>query len=208
LRAAASFALVLLTLSGAASAVGAGRMFCCNDEHGRPVCADILPQVCYGRAYREISETGMTSRRVEAPLTAEQRAQRAIEEQRRKEEEATLKEQRRKDQALLDTYGSEQDIEIMRGRAAQEVRQSIKNAEGKISEARQLRKKFEDEAEFYKKKRLPIAVAKGLHDADDEIKTLESVIEAKNKELEVIRAKYDADRRRFLELQHRSPPPR
>jgi len=204
----ANFILVLLALAGTGSAAAAGRMFCCNDEHGRHVCGDILPQACYGRAYREISETGMTSRRVEAPLTAEQRAQREAEEQRRKEEEAARKEQRRKDQALLDTYASEQDIEAMRNRAGQDVRLSIKNAEAKVAEARKQRRKFESEAEFYKNKRLPVELEKGLRDADYEIKAQESVIEAKTKELEAIRVKYDEDRRRYLELLHRAPAPR
>ncbi|MBA3997172.1 MAG: hypothetical protein C0466_08380 [Candidatus Accumulibacter sp.] len=202
MRAAASLGCVLAALSGAAPAAAA-RLFCCNDDSGRQVCGDILPQACYGRAYREIGESGYTVRRVEAPLSAEQRAQREIDEQRRKEEEAALKEQQRKDMALLNTYGSEKDIEAMRVRAEQDVRKSIANAEAKIADARKNRKRFEDEAEFYKKKTLPAEVDKGLRDADFEIKAQQSVIEAKNKELEIVRAKYDEDRRRFIDLSRR-----
>lgn len=202
MRAAASLGCVLAALSGAAPAAAA-RLFCCNDDSGRQVCGDILPQACYGRAYREIGESGHTVRRVEAPLSAEQRVQREIDEQRRKEEEAALKEQQRKDMALLNTYGSEKDIEAMRARAEQDVRKSIANAEAKIADARKNRKRFEDEAEFYKKKTLPAEVDKGLRDADFEIKAQQSVIEAKNKELEIVRAKYDEDRRRFIDLSRR-----
>lgn len=202
MRRAASLGLWLALLAGVQPAAAASRLFCCHDENGRQVCGDILPAACYGRAYREIGESGAV-RRVEAPLSAEQRAQREADEKRRKEEEIVLKEQQRKDAALLNTYGSEKDIEAMRARAEQDVRLSIKGAEAKIVEARKQRKRFEDEAEFYKKKTLPAEVDKGLRDADFEIKAQQSIIEAKNKELETVRAKYDEDRRRFVELTRR-----
>ena len=193
-----------LALGFSGASVAAGKLFCCIDASGKQECGDILPQACYGRAYREIGESGRTVRQVEAPLTAEQRAQRAAEEERLKAEELVLKEKQRKDQALLNTYGSEKDIEAMRLRAQTDVFKAIKAAEDKITEIRLLRKKFEDEAEFYKKKQVPAEVKKGLNDADFEIKAQESVIESKKKELDTIRVKYDEDHRRYLEISRRN----
>ena len=203
--------MALLGLGGplqAAPPGGGGKFYCCNDAAGKQVCGDILPQACYGRAYRELGENGMTVRHVEAPLTAEQRVARAAEEEKRKIEEEKRKEQQRKDQALLNTYGNVDDIEVMRQRAEADVFKSIKNAETKIAEIKVLRKKFENEAEFYKKKQLPVEVRKGLSDTDFEIKSQESIIEAKKKELEIIRAKYDEDKRRFVDLSKRGVTPR
>ena len=186
------------------SALAAGKLFCCNDNNGKQVCGDILPHECYGRAYRELGDSGRTVRTVDAPLTAEQRAQRAAEEEKRKAEETALREQQRKDQALLNTYGTEQDIEAMRLRAEEDVKKSIKAAEVKIAEIRAQRKKLENEAEFYKKKHLPPEIQKGLRDTDTEIKAQESIIEAKKLELDAIRVKYDEDKRRFIELGRRT----
>ena len=200
-------ALLLATLTGT-SALAAGNFFCCNDASGKQVCGDILPQACYGRAYRELGSNGQTIRTVDAPLTAEQRSQREAEEEKRKREEEKRKEQQRKDQALLNTYGTEQDIELMRKRAEGDVLKAIANAEKKIVEIRQQRKKFENEAEFYKKKTLPHEVQKGLADADSDINSQEVFIAEKKKELEVIRAKYDEDKRRFVELISQRPPKR
>ena len=197
-------ALLLATLTGT-SALAAGNFFCCNDASGKQVCGDILPQACYGRAYRELGSNGQTIRTVDAPLTAEQRSQREAEEEKRKREEEKRKEQQRKDQALLNTYGNEQDIELMRKRAEGDVLKAIANAEKKIVEIRQQRKKFENEAEFYKKKTLPHEVQKGLADADSDINSQEVFIAEKKKELEVIRAKYDEDKRRFVELISQRP---
>ena len=198
--------VLLLGLSNLTLA--ANTLFCCIDANAKQVCGDILPQACYGRAYRELGESGRTSRNVEAPLTAEQRAQRAAEDEQRRVEEAKLKEQQRKDQALLNTYGSEKDIEMMRLRAQADVQKSIKAAEAKISEIKLQRKKFENEAEFYKKKKLPAEIQKGLNDADYEVKAQESIIEAKKKELDIIRDKYDDDKRRYIDLSRRGVTPR
>lgn len=198
--------LLLLAALAVGQPVLAGvTIFCCHDESGKQVCGDILPSVCVGRAYREIGVSGRPVRTVEAPLTPEQRAQRAAEEQRRREQERLLNEQRRKDQALLNTYGSEKDIELMRARAERDVAAAIKAAEERIAEIRRQRKRFEDEAEFYKNRQLPPEVAKGLRDADQEIRAQESVIESKKKDRDTIRLKYDDDLRRFVELSKRPP---
>ena len=197
-------ALLLATLTGT-SALAAGNFFCCNDASGKQVCGDILPQACYGRAYRELGSNGQTIRTVDAPLTAEQRSQREAEEEKRKREEEKRKEQQRKDQALLNTYGNEQDIELMRKRAEGDVLKAIANAEKKIAEIRQQRKVFENEAEFYKKKTLPLDVKKGLADADSDINSQEVFIADKRKELKVIHEKYDEDKRRFIELISQRP---
>ena len=202
LHATANSGLLLLALLLVTPAE-AGRLYCCADDQGKQVCGDLLPPVCRSRAYREIGASGQTVRRVDAPLSAEQRAQQAADEARRKEQEAARKEQERKDQALLATYGSEKDIDTVYNRAVQEIKQSIKLAEEKIVEIRLRRKKFENEAEFYKKQSLPAEVAKGLRDADQEIRLQESLIEMKSKDVESTRAKFEADRRHFLELSKR-----
>lgn len=194
------FALGAALLTAALPATAAGNIFCCQDEHGRNACGDILPSVCVGRAYREIGPNGLVVRRVEAPPTAEQRAQKAAEERRQKAAEEAARERRRLDQALLQTYGSEADIDQLRERAEADAVAAIKAAEEKIVEAGKRRKKFEDEAEFYRKKPLPPAVTKGLKAVDEDILAQQATIEAKKKELETIRARYEDDKRRYREL--------
>jgi hypothetical protein len=205
LHAAVSYGLLLLALAGSGASRAAPRIYCCPDESGKQVCGDILPAACYGRAYREVGDSGRTSRLVDAPLTPEQRARRAAEEQKRAEEERLLNEQKRRDQALLNTYSSEKDIELMRSRAERDIAAAIKAAEERIAEIRRLRKKFENEAEFYRKRQLPAEVAKGLRDADYEIDSQAWVIESKKKDRETMRLKYDQDLRRFIELSKRPP---
>ena len=203
----AGFLMLALGLCAPVVAAGpatpSGTFYCCADANGKQACGDILPQECYGRAYREMGDGGRILRQVEAPLTAEQRARRATEEERRQAEEVARKEQQRKDQALLDTYGSERDIEAMRQRIREDVLKSIGSAESRIDAIRQQRKKLESEAEFYRKKPLPGDIRKGLRDADFEINAQLAIIEAKKKELDLVDARYEEDRRRYLQLRLR-----
>ena len=189
---------LLSLLAGPVAA--AANLYCCVDEGGKQICADRLPQACYGRAYRVLGESGRTVRVVDAPPSAEQRAQRAAEETQKKEKEAALAEQRRQDQALLNTYGSEREIEVMRARAIEEVQRSIRSAEAKIGETQARRKHYEDESEFYKKKSLPPEIDKGLRDTDAEIRAQREFIAGKQREIETIGVKYDEDKRRYQEL--------
>jgi valyl-tRNA synthetase len=189
---------------------GGGKSYCCTDQTGRHFCGDILPAQCYGHAYREIGANGRTIREIPAPMTAEQRAQRAAEEEQRQKDAVLKKEQNLKDLALLETYADLKDIESMRQRALDDVRKLIVNAETRIAEIIVLHKKFENEAEFYKKKTLPPEIEKGLANTEFESKAQKLIIEAKKKEMAVIQEKYDEDRKRFLDLQHnrgvKSPP--
>jgi hypothetical protein len=188
----------------AGAPAGTGRFYCC--EGGR-ICGDSLPEQCRGKPYRILDSSGNLVKEVGPPLTAEQKAQAVLEEKRRKELEEQAKEQRRKDSALLETYANVQDIDMSQQKAEADVTFVIKAAALKIEEATKRRKKFESEAEFYKNKSLPPDVAKGLREADHEIKTQEELLTIKRAEFDAIKAKYDGDRKRYLELTGKAKPP-
>lgn len=193
----ASLTLALL----AANVAQAGNMLCCQDPNtGRRACGDSLPEQCRGRAYKVLDGAGNVIKEVGPPMTAEQKALLAAEAQRKKEQEAAQQEQRRKDQALLATYSSIQDIEQARNRSMNDVQEAVKQAEAKIAGLQKQRKKYETELEFYKNKAVPPELAKNLRDIDFDIKAQTGLIDAKKAELEQIRAKYDQDKRRYVEL--------
>ena len=60
--------------------------------------------------------------------------------------------------------------------------------------------------QFYKKKAIPADVAKELREADYSIKLLEETREVKRRDFQTIKAKYDSDRRRYLEIISRPAP--
>ena len=187
-------------LLAAFSAQAAGNFFCCPDANGRRTCGDTLPDVCRGKAYRIIDGSGNVIKEVGPPLTAEQRTEAALLEKRRQEQDALAREQRRKDQALLDTYSSVKDIDAAQQQAETDLQRAIDSANAQIDVIREERKKYEREAEFYKKKNIPAELSKGLRETDYNIKLLEDMREIKRRDYQTVKNKYDSDRKRYLEI--------
>lgn len=178
----------------------AGSTFCCSDDKGRNICSDVLPDQCYGRAYREINARGVTIRRVDAPLTAEQRAQKEAAAKKAKEEEQKRLEQERLNRALLATYPTEADLDYARDRAVADQEKALKDLQSKHDEALKRRKKLGDEAEFYKKKGLPPELQAQIKENDKDLKEQLLAIENKKKEMETVKARYAQEKVRYREL--------
>lgn len=192
--------IFFLLLVGPALPASAAKTFCCLEENGSQACGDQLPAQCYGRAYREVSESGMTLRQVEAPLTAEQRALREAQAKRKKEEDRRVLEERRKNQALLDTYASDKDIDAMRDRALADLEDARRQAHERYQDALQRKQHLVNEAEFYKRKPMPLELSNEIRSNDLELASQQVVVAAKLKEMEAVRARFAEEKKRYLEL--------
>jgi hypothetical protein len=184
----------------AAAQTGGRSIYCCEDANGRPVCGDVLPAACYGRAYREISPQGTVRRHVAAPLTPQEIARRDAEAKRRKAEEERRLKQRRLDEALLETYKSLEDIDVRQDRALAQVQSGIESL--RVREAELVVRRGEVEAEFdsYHGRDVPRELSNRLRNVDSELASHRTVIDAKTREMDAIRARFAADRRRYAEL--------
>lgn len=184
-----------------AAAMAQGRLtYCCTDDGGKQVCSDVLPKQCYGRAYREINAQGVTTKRIDAPLTAEQRAAREAEAKKAKEEEVRRLEQDRRNRALLATYATEKDIDYARDRAVADIEKAIKTLQDKQAELAKQKLKLDNEAEFYRKKPMPPQLQALMRDNDADMKAQQAAIEGKQKEIGVVKTRYEDERLRYREL--------
>ena len=186
-----------LLVGMAISLPAAAKSYCCTDKAGHKYCGDTLPEQCDG-AYKEFGEKGV--RNVEAPLTAEQKAQREAEAARKKEAERVAVEQRRKDQALLNTYGNEKDIDLLRDRAVADIESSGKQAQEKYDKAMKRKQQLEKELEFYAKKPVPETLKSQVKENEVEIQAQTKALDAKKKEVEDVRARFEEDRKRYRAL--------
>jgi hypothetical protein len=135
----------------------------------------------------------------------------------KREEEALAKETSRRNRALLGTYTSEKDIEDARGRALAENGKAIKEVEQRIEDIKKRQAAYEKELEFYKEgtpasadKKGKSATAKAgkpppkliedVKTAEMDLKAQESLLELKKKETATVNAKYDEEKKRFVEL--------
>ncbi|MBI4293487.1 MAG: DUF4124 domain-containing protein [Betaproteobacteria bacterium] len=176
------------------------RMYKCVDDKGKVYYTQTPPKECLGRETEELSRQGRLLKRHEAALTPEQQAAREAERKKRIEDEQLAREERRKNQALLNTYSSEKDIEEARSRALNQVEKAIKDSQTKIASGEKRRKALDAEKEFYAKKAPPPKLQDDIKNNEIELKNESEMLDAKKKEISAINAKYDEDKRRYLEL--------
>ncbi len=167
---------------------------------GKVVYTDKLPPEAAGKATEQLNRHGTVVRRTDAAPTPEQLAAREAERKKRLEDEIAAKEEKRKNAALLNTYSSANDIDEARERALKANTEAIQDAERKLAEAQKREKVLAAEAEFYQKKPMPKQLQQELQNNQSALKATSELLEAKRKETAAINARYDEDKRRFLEL--------
>ncbi len=189
-------------LLAVAPAAAQQRLYKCVDAKGKVYYTQVPPMECLGRDTQELDKSGTPMRKSQTPaaLTPEQQKAREAELKKKRDEEERSKEERRKNTALLNTYSSEKDIDDARGRALKEAQAAIADTEKKIAEAQKRKKELESEKEFYVKKPMPLKLKQDTTNNEIEIKNQTELLDAKKKEISVINAKYDTDKRRYLEL--------
>jgi hypothetical protein len=176
------------------------RMYKCVDAKGKVYYTQVPPRECLGRETTELNKSGSVIKKSErAPTQAEIQASEA-EKKKKAEADERIKEERRKNTALLNTYSSEKDIEDQRARALTEAQDAIAATEKSIAGAQKRQKDLETEKEFYVKKPMPFKLKNEINNVEMEIKNQNALLEAKKKEITNINAKYDEDKRRYVEL--------
>ena len=192
--------LATLVALAATPALAQQRMYKCKDSKGKTYYTQTPPAECLGKEMDELSKQGTVVKKREAALTPEQIAARDAEEKRKKEEEMAAKEEKRKNQALLNTYASEKDIEDGRARALKQAEEATKEIEKRIADEQKRAKALASEKEFYVKKPMPKKLQDDIKNNEIELKGQQDALTAKKKDLSEINAKYDEDKRRYLEL--------
>ena len=183
----------------------AGTVFCCENAEGRRVCGDVLPQACYGRAYRRMASDGTILERVAAPMSDAERAEAERATRLRMLEDARRRMQRLQDRALLDTYRDINDIDDRERRAVSEIERDLDKARARDAELRQNQVRLQEEAKLHPAGNLPADLAQAMRDNQSEISAQETVIDAKLKNIEAVRARYARDRERYKALTANNP---
>ena len=189
----------------AATPVGAA--FKCVDERGITHVGDTPPPGCAKVVMYEINRAGHVLRQIDPTLTPEQVKQKQIEEAKRREAEKIAAEQKRKDTALLQTFSSEKEFDIVRDRNIEPLRARIRTAQDRIKEVDKRLKEVDEEAEFYKagkRKGRKDETPRSLVDERERLKaekaTLGRGIADAEKEIDQTREKFDVDKRRWVTL--------
>ncbi len=201
-----------LTLLGAAFTVAAvvadaqaqGLTYRCKGKDGKKYYGATIPQQCVGEPVEVLNDRGFVVKVIDQIGDQRKREAEAAEAERRAEREAANKDIERRNRALLATYTSVKDIEDARTRALNENAQQAGRFEQKIAELRSRRGRYEKELETYKKDgKVSTTVEDNIKNIDLEIKVQEDFLTAKKKEVETINAKFDDEKKRYIEAKTR-----
>jgi hypothetical protein len=195
--------ILALLLSSAAQAA-----YRCKDEKGLTHIGDTPPAQCANVVMYEVTSSGTVIRKIDPSLTGDQIRAKQEEAARQKEEAKAAAEQRRKDMALLATYSSEKDIDTSRDLNLKPIEGRIKSARDRTVAVDKRQKELEDEMEFYKAgkgksgkgKEPPAQLTADLERVKHEKAALAKSIADYGKEMDDVRARYDGDKKRWVEL--------
>jgi len=178
------YALPAAVLALAPLVADAQTTYRCVGKDGKKYYGQSVPPECTGVVVEQLSAQGTLMKRIDPQASANELAKKQAEEAEQKKRAAIAKEQGRRDQALLATYASEKDIEDVRHRALEGNQRFASELEGKIAALKQRRASAKDDG----------------RSTDEELRTQESLLASRRKEAEAINAKYDEDKKRYLEL--------
>ena len=176
----------------------------CTGNDGKKYYGSTIPMQCVGRVVEQLNPQGLVLRRLDPEGDEKAREEKAAAVAKAKEAEAATREETRRNRALLATYSSERDIDYARARALDDNRSAVQDVESKIDLLKKRRAGYDKELEFYQDKKgntkPPAKLTDDINSVDGDIKAQQELLATKKKEVDTINAKYDQDKKRYLQL--------
>lgn len=178
------------------------RSYRCVTKGGRKYYGSTIPPQCKGELVEALSGQGTLLFRIEPPLTAEQKAAKEAEEKKAAEAEEARREaqrqaelQARRDRALLQTYADVSDIDRVRARALAANREAASQVETRIAQLKQRQEQLAKQAGKDSEKH-----EQDLKAVAYDLSLQEQLLESRTREAAEINARYDEEKRKYLEL--------
>ena len=202
----------LCLLIAVSLAPAAGAAYKCVDENGLTHIGDTPPAGCANVVMYEVSKSGAVVRKIDPTPTPEQVKAREAEYERLRDSLKGQAEQKRKDLALINTFSTEREFDVVRDRTIEPIRARIRSAEERIAAVDKRQVELEEEMEFYRAGKSkarslapPAQLSADLTRVRNERTALTNGIARDEKEIEKLKEKFDADRKRWLALKSGSP---
>ena len=197
----AAAALMIAPLAADAQQKGDSFTYRCTGKDGKKYYGSTIPTPCLGQPIDQLNMRGMLVKRIDPEGDEKARLEKEAEEKRVADEAAERREALRRNRALLATYTSEKDVDAARRRALAENQKAVKEAEQRIEALNKRRAGYDKELEFYKDGNKPPAkLQEDIRATEVDIEATQGLLASKRKQTEAINAKYDEDKRRYVEL--------
>jgi Domain of unknown function (DUF4124) len=174
----------------------------CVGADGKRYYGSSVPSQCYGLPVEQLNKNGLVVKRIDPQAAEKERRAKAEAEGKKREQEAASREVTRRNTALLATYTSEKDIDNARARALAENTKAVRDVEVRIEGIRKRQGGYEKELEQHKSRggEAPAKLRDDMMSADNELTANIHLLETKKREAEAINARYDEDKKRYVQI--------
>jgi hypothetical protein len=185
----------------------AGRIYKWVDNQGVTHYGQAIPMEYREQGGAEMNKGGLTVRRIDPVATPEQRKAAEDKARREKEEQKRLFEQRRRDTALLNTYTSSREIDEARDRNLALPSQAIRGLEPRVKKSEDRLAALQARAGDLEKAGRPVPdhLLDDIEQQKLELEGLRADIGRHQSQIEAIRARFDHDKQRYIELTQLTP---
>jgi hypothetical protein len=169
------------------------------DEKGVVHYTDKIPPEAVNKGNSEI-KNGVAVKRTDPAPTAEQRRAREIEEVRQQQLAKEREVVDRRDRALLATYTTEGEIDLARRRALNTIDAQVQGATKYTMMLNQRKVELDAKKAALGGNQAPAVLERELANIDSELQKQVDLIATKKKEIAVVNARYDLDKKRWADL--------
>jgi len=170
------------------------------DDKGIVHYTDKIPQEALNKGNVVLDRNGVPIKRNDPPLTPEQRKARADEEARQQQLAKERELIDRRDRALLSTYTMESEIDLARKRALLTIDAQVESSTAYRATLTKRRAELETQKAALGDKPMPQVLERELANITSELAKQDALLAQKQKEIAVVNARYDADKKRWKEL--------
>ena len=195
----AGAATILLALALSA-APAHGTTYKWVDDKGIVHYTDKIPPEALNKGNVELNKQGLPIKKTDPALTPEQQRARAAEEARNLQLAKDRELVDRRDRALLATYTTESEIDLARNRAVSTIDAQVQSATGYSALLNKRKVDLDGKKAALGDKPVPPVLEREAANISDELAKQADLIAAKQKEIIIVNARYDADKKRWKEL--------
>ncbi len=176
------------------------------DEKGVTHYGETIPPEYADKDNVQFSDKGTVIKKTEKVSPEERRAKAEQAAKKRAEDKAAF-EQRRKDNMLLSTFSSENEIDLARDRNLQQVDAVINSIQLLHKSAVKTLESYHQEVDERTKagKKIPESLLADITDTEIQVKKLQQDLTKAQEKSAAVRASYEADKLRYRELTGSSP---
>jgi hypothetical protein len=199
-----AFAAVALLVSGSAAA--GGRIYKWTDEKGVTHYGEVIPPEYRDQEATELTKRGLTVRRLEGAAALEAQRKAAQERaQAEREEQRRMYEQRRRDMALVNQYTNPREIDDARERNLAVPQQALRTLDPRLKRAQDDLSALQRHADSLMQsgKPVPDSLKQDIQERKTEFAEIVAEKERHESQIQAIRVRYDAEKRRYMELTQR-----